>query len=81
MSAETLPVPPAPALTVLSGGPTRSLLYAEDGWDWKDASALEIGTERTYLTQRLALGEDPVIREELARVERAAALTTQRTAS
>lgn len=72
MSAEILPFPPRPPLEVLEGGPTLSVAYAEDAWDWADASELELRTEHTYFSQRPTAYDAGTVREELARIERAA---------
>lgn len=74
MTAEILPFPPRPPLTVIDGGPTLSLAYAADAWDWADASELELRTEHAYFSQRPTAYDAATVREELARIARAAAM-------
>lgn len=54
---------------IASPGPlTLSLIYAEDGWDWADATEIELSIEAGYLRAWLAREDSAAAREELKRV-------------
>lgn len=73
MSAEILQFP-RPQLEVLAAGPTLSLAYAEEGFDYADASEMELSVEFKYFSQRPTTYDAATVREELERIRRAASL-------